>query len=102
MAELPATVAALEARAAEARAELDVIASLGPSGSSDADVLGARRQAAAAHLAAGADDLAPLTTLIDAARVLGEDVSRLADAQREVSAGSGRRALGAGRITTPA
>ena len=119
MAELPATVAALEARAAEARAELDVIASLGPSGSSDADVLGARRQSAAAHLAAsvaalegirldllrlhaGADDLAPLTTLIDAARVLGEDVSRLADAQREVSAGSGRRALGAGRITTPA
>lgn len=103
LSELPATVAALEARAAEARADLDVIAALAPSGSQNADVLATRRDAASARLAetvaalegirldllrlhAGASDLAPLTTLIDAARVLGEDVSRLADAQREVDA----------------
>jgi len=101
LAELPATVDALEARAAEARAEVDVVASLAPSGSADADALEARRAAAAAQLAesvaalegirldllrlhAGASDLAPLTTLIDAARLVGEDVRRLADAQREV------------------
>jgi len=36
------------------------------------------------RLHAGASDLAPLTTLMDAARVLGEDLSRLAEAQREV------------------
>jgi serine/threonine-protein kinase len=101
LAELPATVEALEARAAEARAEADVVAALAPSGSADADALEARRTAAATQLAesvaalegirldllrlhAGASDLAPLTTLIDAARLLGEDVRRLADAQREV------------------
>jgi serine/threonine-protein kinase len=116
--ELPATVAALEARAAEARAEIDVIAALAPAGSGDADVLAARRTAAAARLAdsvaalegirldllrlhAGAGDLAPLTTLIDEARLLGEDVSRLADAQREVDAAIARRPLGPGRIPTP-
>jgi eukaryotic-like serine/threonine-protein kinase len=103
LAELPATVAALEARAAEARAELDVVAALGPSGSEDAGALERRRNAASEQLAAsvaalegirldllrlhaGADDLAPLTTLLDAARVLSEQVSRLADAQREVDA----------------
>ncbi|MBL8987453.1 MAG: hypothetical protein JNJ80_14370, partial [Gemmatimonadetes bacterium] len=36
------------------------------------------------RLHAGASDLAPITTLLDRARLLGEDVSRLADAQREV------------------
>ena len=51
LAELPAIVAALEARAAEARAEMDVVAALAPSGSSDAEVLAARRDAAAAQLA---------------------------------------------------
>jgi eukaryotic-like serine/threonine-protein kinase len=101
LAELPATVAALEARAAEARAEIDVVAALAPSGSADADVLAARRTAAAARLAdsvaalegirldllrlhAGAGDLVPLTTLMDAARLIGEDLRRLAEAQREV------------------
>jgi serine/threonine-protein kinase len=101
LAELPGTVAALEARAAEARAEADIVAARAPSGSVDANALEARRNAAAAQLAesvaalegirldllrlhAGASDLAPLTTLIDAARLLGEDVRRLADAQREV------------------
>jgi serine/threonine-protein kinase len=118
LSELPETVAALEARAAEARAELDVVAALVPAGSSDAAVLEARSAAAKARLAetvaslegirldllrlhAGAGDLAPLTTLIDAARLLGEDVSRLADAQREVNAAV-RRQIGSERISTPA
>jgi len=118
LAELPATVAALEARAAEARAEIDVVAALAPIGSVDAEVLETRHKAAAEHLAqsvaalesirldllrlhAGAGDLAPLTTLIDAARLVGEDVGRLADAQREVDAAIARRPLGPGRIPTP-
>jgi eukaryotic-like serine/threonine-protein kinase len=118
LAELPATVAALEARAAEARAELDVVAALAPAGSGDAGALDARRRTAASHLSesvaalegirldllrlhAGADDLAPLTTLLDAARVLGEDMGRLAEAQREVDALTSRRRLDAGRIPTP-
>ena len=118
LAELPATVAALEARAAEARAELDVVAALAPAGAGETDALAARRATAAARLAdavaalegvrldllrlhAGASDLAPLTTLLDAARVLGEDARRLADAQREVDAAVARRPLGAGRVLTP-
>ena len=101
LAELPAIVEALEARAAAARAELEVVAAMAPSGSTDEDILGERKNAAAAQLAesvaalegirldllrlhAGAVDLAPLTTLIDAARQIGEDVGRLAEAQREV------------------
>jgi len=101
LAELPAIVAAFEARAAEARADIDVVAALAPSGSVDAEVLAARRNAATTRLAesvaalegirldllrlhAGAADLAPLTTLLDAARLIGEDVNRLAEAQREV------------------
>ncbi|MEX2152027.1 MAG: hypothetical protein WD825_01740, partial [Gemmatimonadaceae bacterium] len=76
------------------------VAALAPSGSVDAEVLAARREAAKARLAesvaalegirldllrlhANADDLAPLTTLMDAARLLGDDLSRLAEAQRE-------------------
>ena len=117
LAELPAMVAALEARAAEARAELEVVAALAASG--DAEALAPRRQAAASQLAesvaalerirldllrlhAGAGDLAPLTTLLDAARVLGEHVERLADAQREVNDASAPRRLGAARTPTPA
>lgn len=116
-AELPAIVEALEARAAGARAEADVVAALAPAGTVDADVLADRRRAAAAQLAqsvaaleairldllrlhAGASDLAPLTTLIDAARVAGEDVRRLAEAQEEVDGMTGRK-RGAGRIETP-
>jgi serine/threonine-protein kinase len=100
LSELPAIVASLEARAAEARAEMDVVAAMAPSGSLDADVLAARKKTAATHLAesvaaleglrldllrlhAGAGDLQPLTTLMDAARLIGEDVERLAEAQRE-------------------
>ena len=116
--ELPGTVAALEARAAGARAELDVVSAMAASSPGDATVLEARRRSAASHLAesvtalegirldllrlhAGAGDLAPLTTLIDAARLLGEDVSRLVSAQREVDAPTALRALGARRIPTP-
>jgi serine/threonine-protein kinase len=105
LAELPATVSLLEARAAEARAEMDVVAALAP-GSGGAEALAARREKAKAHLAdtvaalegirldllrlhAGAGDLAPLTTLLDAARLIGEDLSRLAEAQREVEDAAG-------------
>ena len=118
LAELPAIVTALEARAAEARADAEVLAALAPSESGGAEVLDARKKAAAAHLAesvaalegirldllrlhAGAADLAPLTTLMDAARLIGEDLNRLAEAQREVEEAAGRR-LGAGRTPTPA
>ena len=119
LAELPATVAALEAQAAAARAEIDVIAALAPSGSVDADVLETRRGVASSHLAqsvaalegirldllrlhAGAGDLAPLTTLIDAARLISEDVNRLADARREVDGAAPPRLAGARRVATPA
>lgn len=101
LSELPAIVASLEARAAEARAELDLVAAMAPSGSEGAEVLAARKANASAQLAesvaalegvrldllrlhAGASDLAPLTTLLDAARHVGEDLSRLAAAQQEV------------------
>jgi eukaryotic-like serine/threonine-protein kinase len=115
--ELPATVSALEARAAEARAELDVLAALASSGSDDAAALAGRRDKAKAHLAdsvaalesirldllrlhANANDLAPLTTLMDAARLVGDDLRRLAEAQQEVE-GTAPRRLGARRIPTP-
>lgn len=108
LSDLPATVEALEARAAEARAELEVIAALAPTGSADAETLARRRNAASSHLSAsvaalegirldllrlhsGANDLAPLTTLIDAARVAGEDLRRLAEAQSEVESALSRR-----------
>ena len=101
--ELPAIVESLEARAAEARAELDVVAALAPADSPEAAVLEERKRAAAARLGeavaalegirldllrlhAGAADLQPLTTLMDAARELGDEAARLADAQREVDA----------------
>ncbi len=115
--ELPATVAALEASAAESRAEIEVLAALAPLGSADAEALERRRDKATAHLAAsvaalegirldllrlhaGANDLTPLTTLIDAARLASEDIGRLADAQREVDDALARP-FGAGRIPTP-
>jgi eukaryotic-like serine/threonine-protein kinase len=101
--DLPAVVAALEARAAEARAEIDLLAALEAGGRDGETALAERRRAAAAHLAgsvaalegirldllrlhAGAGDLAPLTTLLDAARRIGEDVDRLAAAREEVEA----------------
>ncbi len=100
LAELPATVKNLEARAAEARADINVVAALEASGA-DAEALAPRRKAASARLGesvaalegirldllrlhAGSGDLAPLTTLMDAVRVIGEDMNRLADAALEV------------------
>ncbi len=116
--DLPAIVEALEARAAEARAEVDMLAALAPSGGSDSAVLQERRDAAGAHLAdsvaalegirldllrlhAGGGDLSPLTTLMDAARALGDDARRLAEAQREVDEATGRKPA-AREIATPA
>jgi serine/threonine-protein kinase len=107
LAELPAILEALEARAAEARAEVELVGALVPSASASAELLAQRRRAAAAHLAdsvaalegirldllrlhAGAADLAPLTTLMDAARAFGDEVQRLAEAQREVEEVAGR------------
>jgi predicted Ser/Thr protein kinase len=98
--ELPAMVKNLEARAAEARADIDVVAALEASGA-DADALAARRKAASTRLGdsvaalegirldllrlhAGNGDLAPLTTLMHAVREIGEDMNRLADAAQEV------------------
>lgn len=102
LSDLPATVEALEASAASARAELELINALAASGGDDGDALARRRGVATAHLSAsvaalesirldllrlhaGSNDLAPLTTLLDAARVAGEDLNRLAAAQHEVS-----------------
>jgi serine/threonine-protein kinase len=98
--ELPSIVSALEARAAEARAEVDVVAALARPGSDDT-VLAKRRDAAAANLAAsvgalerirldllklhaGAVDLKPLTTLIEEAQLVSRDIARLAEAEQEV------------------
>ena len=106
LSELPAIVSALEARAAEARAEMDVVGAMASSGTESATVLAERKQKAAAHLAesvaaleglrldllrlhAGAGDLQPITTLIDAARQLGDDLGRLAEAQQEAERAAG-------------
>jgi serine/threonine-protein kinase len=117
LADLPAIVAALEARATEARAEIELVSALAPGESADSQLLVARKQTAAAHLAesvaalegirldllrmhAGAADLGSLTTLMDAARRIGEDAGRLAEAQEEVERAMGRR-LGPDRRPTP-
>jgi serine/threonine-protein kinase len=89
-----------------------------PARGGDADVLAGRRRLASAHLQdsvaalegirldllrlhGGASDLAPLTTLVDGARLLGEDIGRLSAAAREVDAAVAPRPLGPGRIATP-
>jgi serine/threonine protein kinase len=106
--ELPAIVASLEARAAEARAEVDVVAALARPGSDDTAVLQRRRDAASANLAAsvsalerirldllklhgGAGDLKPLTTLIEEAHLVADEVRRLAEAEQEVEDAIERR-----------
>jgi len=98
--ELPALVELLEARAAEARAEMEVVSGMASSGS-DAEVLAVRAQKAKTQLSesvaalegirldllrlhAGGGDLKPLTTLMDAVHGMSEHMDRLADAQREV------------------
>jgi serine/threonine-protein kinase len=80
---------------------MEVVAAMAPSGSADAGLLAERKRKASGQLAdsvaalegirldllrlhAGAGDLAPLTTLLDAARAVADDVHRLAEAQREV------------------
>ncbi|MDF1505200.1 serine/threonine-protein kinase [Roseisolibacter sp. H3M3-2] len=114
LAGLPQSRAELEARAAEARAEIELLAALAASAVGDSAQLSARRRGASAHLAdsvaalesirldllrlhADAGDRAPLTTLREAARLLGEDVGRLADARRETDGEAAPRALGAAR-----
>ena len=106
--ELPSIVSALEARAAEARAEMDVVAALARPGSDDTAVLERRRNAASSNLAAsvgamerirldllklhaGASDLKPLTTLIDEAHLMSQEVARLAEAEQEVENAIERR-----------
>jgi serine/threonine-protein kinase len=97
--DLPNVIAALEARAAAARAEIDIVDAMAQS-DADSEVLSARRRMSASQLAesvaalesiridllrlhAGSNDLAPLTTLMDAARAIGDDLNRLAEAQKE-------------------
>jgi hypothetical protein len=53
-------------------------------------------------LHAGTSDLSPLTTLLDAAKLLGDDLDRLVAARREVGGRTPRDPLGAGRVQTPA
>lgn len=101
LSELPSILAALEARAAAARADVDVVGALVQFGSTDANVVADRRKVATTQLAesvaaleklrldllrlhAGASNLAPLNTLMNEARLLGDDVTRLADAQDEI------------------
>ena len=105
--ELPAIVESLEATAAEARAEIELLGAMAPAGR-DADLIAPRRAAAKERLAesvaalegirldllrlhGGANDLAPLTTLIDAAKRISEDLDRLAQAQQEVDDAIARR-----------
>ena len=106
--ELPSIVSSLEARAAEARAEIDVVAALSRPGSNDNAVLETRRNAASANLAAsvgalerirldllklhaGAGDLKPLTTLMEEAHLLSQEVGRLIEAEKEVEDAIERR-----------
>lgn len=101
LSDLPKVLAALEARAVAARADVEVVGALAPLGSVDANVVAERRRAATTQLAesvaalenmrlgllrlhAGASNLGPINTLIDEARLMGDDVARLADAQEEL------------------
>ncbi|HEX6576502.1 MAG TPA: serine/threonine-protein kinase [Gemmatimonadaceae bacterium] len=106
--ELPSIVSALEARAAEARAEMDVVNALARPGSQDDSILEKRRQTASTHLSAsvsalerirldllklhaGNNDLKPLTTLIEEANLVRQEVARLAEAEQEVDDAIDRR-----------
>ncbi|HEV7994580.1 MAG TPA: serine/threonine-protein kinase [Gemmatimonadaceae bacterium] len=99
--DLPSTVAALEARAAVARSEVELLANLGARSTTSDPALVVRREEARAQLAhavaalegirldlirlhAGSSDLAPLTTLLDAARQIAAEIDLLADANAEV------------------
>jgi hypothetical protein len=106
-----------EARAAGARADVERLAAMAP-GDAGGELFAQRRAAAGMALSstvaalegirldllrlhAGAGDLAPLTTLMDAARLLGDDIGRLAEAQREVERIAPSWRLGARRVPTP-
>ncbi|MEP6992731.1 MAG: serine/threonine-protein kinase [bacterium] len=116
--DLPSVVASLRERAEAARREIESLDVL-PQGAPDATVHSSRRAAARTQLSlavaalegvridllrlhAGASDLAPLTTLLDAARELGAHATRIAEAQREVSDAVGRGRMGPARVPTPA
>lgn len=109
LAELPAVVNALEAGAAGARAELAVLDALATD-ALGARVLTARREAATAlltqsvaalealrldllRLHAGSSDLAPLTTLINAAGRIGDHIHHLADAVHTLDAAASTSAV---------
>jgi serine/threonine-protein kinase len=103
--DLPRIVALLEAHAAAARARVDEVAALismgGDPGAPAHNLIAARDTAkrelgeSVAALEAirldllrlhgGASDLRPITTVLEAARELGEELDRLGRAQREVS-----------------
>ena len=119
LAALPATVAALEVRAAVARTEAEAIDAMAPHSGAAGERLASRRAAAKSQLAAsvaalegirldllrlhaGASDLAPLTTLLDAAKLLGDDVDRLARAERSVEVKASSAAPTPPRTPTPA
>jgi serine/threonine-protein kinase len=105
LSDLPNVVERLEAHAAAARArvdELSALVSLGGPASTAANNLVAARDAAKAELAesvaaleavrldllrlhGGAADLRPITTVLESARELGEELDRLNRANREVS-----------------
>jgi serine/threonine-protein kinase len=105
LSDLPNIVERLEAHAAAARArvdELSALLSLGGPTSAPANNLVVTRDAAKTELAesvaaleavrldllrlhGGAADLRPLTTVLEAARELGEELDRLNRASREVS-----------------
>jgi serine/threonine-protein kinase len=99
--DLPEIVAALEARAAEARAEMEVVAALVPSESGGAEVLAARKKAAADHLAEsvaalesirldllrlqmGRVGIESVTASLAAAQRIGEQIVFAAEARDEV------------------
>jgi len=106
VADLPRIVALLEAHAAAARARVDEVAALMAIGDREAPAsapkLIASRDAAKRELAdsvaaleairldllrlhGGASDLRPITTVLEAAKELGEELDRLGRAQQEVS-----------------
>ena len=116
--ELPSIVTALESRAGAARAELALLDELEPHAAAGSEPLVTRRHAAKEQLAksvaalesiridllrlhAGASDLSPLTTLLDAARLLGDDMARLTEAQQEMIELLPARRSGSARVPTP-
>jgi serine/threonine protein kinase len=111
LADLPLIVKNLEARAADARAHLNELASQLADDGRRAKVRRTLAESVGAlenirldllRLHAGESDIAPMTTLLDAARSVGADVERLIVAQREVTViRRTPRRLGANRTPTP-